>query len=1391
MLTFFFFPFLFSIVAPQQDEIETLFDGHSLSGWETTDENIWKVENGVIVGGNLSLPTPKNSFLFHKKEFDDFELKLQFLLEGFPEKGMVNSGVQFRSEKFGGGEARGYQADIGDPTWWGSLYDEHRRNRVLASSDMGALSPVLNREGWNDYVIRCEGPRIRLWINGIATVDYVESDSQIPHKGLIAFQLHSGGPVQVSFRDITVSKIRTVESPRTPRKELESFTVPEGFIVELVASEETGLPKPITVQFDDAGRMWSMTATEYPMDANESQAQADALWKNGGKDRVVVIDHPSKPGPHPARVFADGLAMPMGLLPWKNGAIVGQGSEILFFEDVNGDGKADKRQSLLTGFGVQDSHLMPHQFTLMPSGWIAMAQGAFNYSQVIAGGNQPVEFNLCKLGRFLPDGSQFEIIGYGFNNIWGLALGREGEVFIQEANDMKYSVVPFHNGTSYPGIGNEKFRPYSPLPSPINNFYLGGTGLSGLALSDNRAGGFPAPWESVMFVSNPITGTINAVKVSPTENGGYATQHLPDFLTSEDEWFRPIAISFGPDGCLYIVDWYNKIISHNEVPREHPERDKSRGRIWRVRHQSQAQRAIPDLTKFTDHELLNSLASDSTWEMRAAWRQIMFRQASHLAPALERLALNKKHEADTRIHALWSLKSLGAVSPKITSTLLQSKNRNVRREALRVQDGWTDSSLVDDPDHQVRAEAIRSLLRHSSPTSEQLAELIRFAKPSLEVKAATEIPWGGRHGNPIPAGPSYDREFERFLVRRGLEKYPTELSNFLNSSLATKLPAEHRLFAALALPAELLPHPFLLAWQEVDRLPNEEELILLMQGATNPKLRALVYNLFSNPQKAPGLMNTVLRLRSRLQLEQIEDVLTTALKNLSKAKGNEALLVKMVTAFRLKLLKDPVVSIFKNTENGPILRANALTALRQIGEGAHPAVLGFLANESSSKGLRLSALMAVGASGERKHTPVVLDAIKGLTIFEKEEIVDSLSRSVSGANLLLEGVTQNSISSDSILPGVLERMAELLPDNATMQKLWIEEAKSLPRALHLAGKPDQFSATNLSLSGEFTLEVWVRLAEGITNADGILGHPGGADLNFHDSRARFYGGPELGDIVIANRAMVAGIWTHLALSRDQDGIFRLYLDGELDSTGTKRFLGVFSDLDLGRTSPPQGGTHGDLLEFRLWDYARSNLEIRSCFRRRLGPELKGLMNYFPEGGDHTKLQGGARIMPMASSPKLHDELAAAKQEKELARFRSIAEKPGQGSRGEPLFRALCLSCHTVGGNGGGVAPPLDGSANRDLDGLVRALVTPNAAVEPGYRTYRIQTHSGEMHEGFLVKKDELGTTLGFMGGAQLFIESKNIRRSRFLDKSFMLPGLLDSLDDQLISDLFAYIASLN
>ncbi len=185
-----------------------LFDGKTFEGWEGDTAKTWRIENGEIVGGTLTAKQPRNEFLSTKESFGNFELVLEFKLTGDPKTGMINSGVQIRSERIPDHhEMIGYQADIGDPGWWGCLYDESRRKTVLAKSDMTKLAPVLNREGWNEYVIRCEGPRIQIWINGVQTVDYTETDASIPQTGKIAVQVHGGGMAEARFRNIAIKAL--------------------------------------------------------------------------------------------------------------------------------------------------------------------------------------------------------------------------------------------------------------------------------------------------------------------------------------------------------------------------------------------------------------------------------------------------------------------------------------------------------------------------------------------------------------------------------------------------------------------------------------------------------------------------------------------------------------------------------------------------------------------------------------------------------------------------------------------------------------------------------------------------------------------------------------------------------------------------------------------------------------------------------------------------------------------------------------------------------------------------------------------------------------------------------------------------------------------------------
>lgn len=189
-----------------------LFDGKSLDGWKVNpgEEKWWRVKDGTIEGGSLTEHVPHNTFLTTAGSYQNFELNLKIKIT--PVVGGVNSGIQIRSMRIPNHhEMVGYQADAGGE-WWGKLYDESRRRRVIGELiDAAALKKALEPTGWNHYRIRCEGPRIRTWLNGVPAVDFSEEDERIPLDGHIGLQVHGGGTLTVQFKDLTVTELPASE----------------------------------------------------------------------------------------------------------------------------------------------------------------------------------------------------------------------------------------------------------------------------------------------------------------------------------------------------------------------------------------------------------------------------------------------------------------------------------------------------------------------------------------------------------------------------------------------------------------------------------------------------------------------------------------------------------------------------------------------------------------------------------------------------------------------------------------------------------------------------------------------------------------------------------------------------------------------------------------------------------------------------------------------------------------------------------------------------------------------------------------------------------------------------------------------------------------------------
>ena len=577
--------------------------------------------------------------------------------------------------------------------------------------------------------------------------------------------------------------------PQSPEAQRAAFKVPEGFEVELVASEETGVPKPVSLAFDDAGRLWTQTATAYPRDRDPK------IWEKPGPDRIVIIDQPHLAEPQPARVFASGMVMPMSILPWGNGAIVAQGPEILRLEDTDNDGLADKRTVLIKGFGVQDTHTLPHQLVRLPGQQIGFSQGVLNGGTITDASGKKHPFDKTLIASFAPDGTDLQILGVGMNNIWAWAEDRLGRVFIHEANDWGYSLVPFERDSTYPSFVSSSIHPDAPIhPPTAQDLGLGGTGFSGIAICDDRIGSFPKPWKDSFFVANPILGKINAASGTVDENGVWTFTKMTDLVTCDDPMFRPVAVAFGPDGCLYIADWYNRIISHNEVSRDHPARDKSHGRIWRIRAKDQPHRKATDFTKLATKNLPNFLSSDSSWAVQATLNQISQRQDKSIIPDLIAKIQTDDTPVDNRIAQLRALENLGHFDPKLWTSLLQHPDPNLRRELVR--------SLTTLGIPQQIASPILKTLATESAWTVRYAILRYFRQMEGEISNDNLIWLHTWQNTPAPTnkvkGPkaqylaldgSYQRAFQDFLLQ--MAKTKTALP-VLQQSKWNKVIAKHK-----------------------------------------------------------------------------------------------------------------------------------------------------------------------------------------------------------------------------------------------------------------------------------------------------------------------------------------------------------------------------------------------------------------------------------------------------------------------------------------------------------------------------------------------------------------------------------------------------------------------
>jgi len=1355
----------------------SLFDGKTLDGWEVpaAEQKWWKVEDGKIVGGSMDEKVPLNTFISHSKSFANFDLSFKVKLTR--KEGFANSGIQVRSLRKPDQHMSGYQVDAGIG-YWGTIWDEHRRNaKIAVPVDEAALKAVVKDWDWNEYRILCEGPRIRTWINGVLAIDYTELDPNIPLDGLIGMQAHSGGKFLVEFKNIAIEELAAIPvvDPLSPESEKSSFVLPEGYEIELVASELQGVPKPITVSWDASGKMWTMTAVEYPVDANENQAQAEALYARGGNDKVLVFDNPSAPGPHTPRVFAEGLVIPLGLLPEENAALVQYGPEIRRYIDDNKDGKADRFETILEGFGIQDSHLFPHQFEHAPGGWVYVAQGLFNYSKVRRPGGKPfangateVPYMQCKLARFRTDGSEFELLSAGPNNIWGFETDRDGEVFLQEANDGGIPVAEYLPGTHYWTGSKEKLRPYAPqIPPSLNGAQMGGSGLSGIAIANDRGSAFAANYggRRTFYIANPITNRIQVITMSQDAQGRPTYKKEEDFMTAGDKNFRPVAIRFGPDGNLYVVDWYNKVISHNEVPRAHPDRDKTRGRIWRIKPKGAPTPSIPDLKAADSAALLAALDHPSALVSRFAWLEIGKRRDASMVPKLTAIVGDAAAHSPKRIAAFWALEEMGALDAALLARCSRDASRHIRYEALRAAGDLTSLPSADfvklihagETDFRVRAIAANSVRRRTVATAQEVAALAPFIAPASQGANVRE---------------KYETDFLRYQIRWAFETHGAATLAMLKSS---ELPPEVKSLAILSLPEDQSALELVVRLPTLGRPLNADEIGLLGGQLKQPAVADAFSKMLSSD------VIRVSTLRSLLGFDATaasDENLRRAVAGAASAlgAGEKDLVLALARKFRLGELI-PVVT--KLADSGAIPRADALKTLNEMGTAGPGHFEPFIADASPD--IQREAVIGYSASSGAAGVPKIAAMWAKLPGVLRELAVNGMLRTKDGAAAFALEAAEGRFE-DMGASAVERTVAQLGMEHPAVKNLLASSEGLLMPVIALSGNPKESIPVDVTLKGAFTLESWVFLSAPADNKDSLLGKKGLADFNFFNGRLIFHAENE--NRIVASRPVAPGIWTHLAVTRDVSGKLRIFIDGEPDPAEGAPYLTELAGLNPG-VAIAAGGTAGKFLGYRIWNVARTEDEIRQNFKTRFAAEDRPaalVLNLPAKDTPHTTMTAD---FPELRTPAEAESIAA-----KFAATKAKAEKPGDPANGRKLVETSCMICHQINGAGQNIGPVLSGAGAMGINALLHNILQPNEQMESGYYRHDVTLKDGTLASGFLSSEDKNRLVLRQIGADDRAILRNQIVSHKISKRSLMPEGLIDGFTDQQVADLFAYLMSL-
>jgi putative heme-binding domain-containing protein len=767
---------------------------------------------------------------------------------------------------------------------------------------------------------------------------------------------------------------------RSPQQEKAAFHLPPGFEAQLVAADPD-IHKPMNLAFDARGRLWLTDTLEYPYPAQGRP----------GRDRVVVLDRFGPDG-KAGRVtlFADGLNIPIGVLPLPDGksAIVYTLGEVLKLTDTDGDGKADRRETLFKGFGTRDTHGMINGLTLGPDGWVYACHGFSNESAIAGRDGQELRMQSGNTFRFRPDGSHAEAYTRGQVNPFGMTTDPWGNLYTADCHSRP--LTQLIRGAYYQSFG----KPHDGLgfgPDMIGHDH-GSTGICGPCYY--AAEQFPPPYRDTLFVCNPVTSRVNHDKLEYRGTTPVAVEQ-PDFLTSEDLWFRPVDLKLGPDGAMYVADFYNRIIGHYEVPLDHPGRDRKSGRVWRVIYRGPDGQAAPpppprDLTVAPVKELVAALGDPNLTVRMLATHQLLARGEEAGDEAA--FAFHESENPLQRAHAMWVLEGRRAT---VADAAIDDRHPLVRTHALRAlaeRPKLSDAerskvrARLSDPEPRVRRAAVETLARHAGADAADLRAVLDMAKtiplPDTHLRHTARVAARDMLRR-LPAGTAPRDEADARLLAEAALGVPTAEAAHLLAALLDQHPAAVGDTSAVV--RYIARHATDTAVRD-GLLRRARETRFLLHRAN------LLRDILRGQQERGGPADAEMR---RLAAEAAGNALDDPLADVRRAG------VELAALLRLPSLDARLAQTAASAKAPDSLRAEALAALTSAPANV-PAVARVLADGAASQAVRERAAQVLGQGDRPEARAALAAALPSAPARLALPVAGALAGTRDGAKLLLD-----------------------------------------------------------------------------------------------------------------------------------------------------------------------------------------------------------------------------------------------------------------------------------------------------------------------------------------------------------------------------------------------------